>query len=260
MTAPDPRAQVSNSIEHAIADLAEALVELDRIPSIGFVVHAMHSYLSVTDATLGLLRETLRDHPNPDVAIWLDGLCRVGSMMQHGIARLPRTSRLDEIQLNPEYMNVLVLMKRACDYYRRIAQPKEVQITFGAIGQVPSAWADRVALAVVADNLLANAVTSSKPGGEVLVQIMPGPGGVVCSVRDDGPGFTPLEQVRLFNQAVAPEAPTTPGGDAFGLRIAKDFVDRMGGRLWLDSEHGRGACFSFRVPYHPARPRSGGDV
>jgi signal transduction histidine kinase len=45
------------------------------------------------------------------------------------------------------------------------------------------------------------------------------------------------------------------GGEAasgFGLTIAKEFVERMGGKLWVESEPGRGACFSFRLLYHPA--------
>jgi signal transduction histidine kinase len=83
---------------------------------------------------------------------------------------------------------------------------------------------------------------------------MSGPGGVVCSVLDNGPGLTPVQQAHVFDRgarqggsAVADTAPIS-----YGLIIAKEFVDRMGGRLWSDSEASRGACFSFRLPYHPS--------
>jgi len=42
----------------------------------------------------------------------------------------------------------------------------------------------------------------------------------------------------------------------FGLRICKEFVDRMGGRFWIESEGGRGTCFSFRLPYDANQGRS----
>jgi signal transduction histidine kinase len=253
MTAPDPRNEVAESIEHAITSLAEALVELDRIPaydqSIGFVAHAMNNYLSVTEATLTLLRHALRDHPNPEIAVWLDGLRRLGNMMHHAMGRLLHTTTT-ELQLKQEYVNVPLLMERACDYYRPIAQRSQLELNCRSLGDIPAAWADRVLLAVVADTLLSNAVKYSNPGGEIVVQIMPGPGGVVCSVRDHGPGLTTLEQAQLFDQNVMPNALSTIPADAFALRLAKHHVDRMRGRLWSDSEPEKGTCFSVRLPYH----------
>jgi signal transduction histidine kinase len=257
MTAEDPRNQVAQSIEDAIADLAEALVELDRIPShdrstVGFVAHAMNNYLSVTEATLGLLRETLRDYPDPEVAKWLEGLRHLGTMMHHTVGRLLRTTGPDDFPLKPDYVNLPRLMDRACDYYRLKASQKQLEIICRSVGEIPPTWADAVAVAIVADNLLSNALKFSNPGGEILVQILPGPGGVVCSVRDNGPGLTQLEQARLFHRGatsgVEPAANHQVSG--FGLTIAKGLIDRMGGRLWAESEPGRGACFFVRLPYH----------
>jgi signal transduction histidine kinase len=145
--------------------------------------------------------------------------------------------------LKQEYVDMPVLMSRACDFHRKSADLKQLQIVCRSIGEVPTAWADRVAVAVVADNLLSNAVKFSQPGGEIVVQVMPGPGGIVCSVLDNGPGLTSLEQAQLFDRGGRKSG-------KFGLAIAKEFVVRMGGRLWSDSEPGRGACFSFRLPYH----------
>ncbi len=91
----------------------------------------------------------------------------------------------------------------------------------------------------------------SKVGGEIEVQVMADPDGIVCSVCDHGAGISEFEQARFLQRAA-----TIGGADdvqeptGFGLRICKDFVDRMGGKFWIDSQPGRGACISFRLPDH----------
>jgi signal transduction histidine kinase len=257
----DLRTRVADSIEHAIADLADALDELDRIPAthdgatVGAVAHAMDNYLSVTDATLGLLGHALRDHPSGEVATWLEGLRRLGNMMHHTVERLVRSSATGEFQLVPEYIDVPVLMQRACEYYRPSAQRKQLAIVCRSVGDVPLAWADRVGVAVVADNLLSNAVKFSNDGpGLIVVQVTPGPGGVVCGVRDYGAGVDPIIEAQFFPRgAMASSAQVSNGQRSwgFGLAIARALVDRMGGKLWLDNDPGGGACFSFRLPYRP---------
>lgn len=254
MSTPDPRTQAVDSIETAIANLAEALDYIDHIPAfdrstIGFVAHALNNYLSVGEATLGLLGNALREHPDPEVSRWIDGLAQIGSLMHHTVGQLIRTSEPAEFPLKLDYVDLPLLMRRACDYHRRHAEQTRVTIVCRAVAEIPPAWADRVAVAVVADNLLSNAVKHSPPGGEVLVQILPGPGGVVVSVRDHGPGLSANEQAQLF-QRTASGARQARQPDGFGLAIAREFVERMDGRLWVESEPGRGACFFFRLPYH----------
>jgi signal transduction histidine kinase len=133
------------------------------------------------------------------------------------------------------------------------AAQKQLLIGCRSVGEIPLTWGDAVAVAIVADNLLSNAVKFSNRGGEILVQILPGPGGVVASVRDNGPGLTFLEQARLFQPNIVPDPTATPSekSTGYGIKIAKGLIDRMGGRLWAESEEGRGACFFFRLPYHP---------
>jgi signal transduction histidine kinase len=247
MTFPNPHFRATVSIENAISELSSALLELDQLSNegatLGWVAHAMNNYLSVNEATLNLIAGAVRDDADPEVATWIAGLRHLGDMMHHSIGRLIRTSTPSEFPLKQEYVDMPVLMSRACDFHRKSADLKQLQIVCRSIGEVPTAWADRVAVAVVADNLLSNAVKFSQPGGEIVVQVMPGPGGIVCSVLDNGPGLTSLEQAQLFDRGGRKSG-------KFGLAIAKEFVVRMGGRLWSDSEPGRGACFSFRLPYH----------
>lgn len=258
MTMHDPRQGVSESIENAIAELSIALVELDRMPvndkaAIGWVARAMNNYLSVTDALLDLIGDAVKDHPNREVATWIDGLRRVDILMLHAIGGLLRASPPADFPLKFEHVNLQVLMERACDYYRPSAVSKKLQIVCRTIGEVPPAWADRAAVAVVADNLLSNAVKFTNPGGVIDVGIDTAAGGVVCIVRDQGPGLTPLMQARIFERGEVPghPPPKSEHPTGYGLLVAKAFIDRMNGKLWSESEPGKGAIFSFRLPYRP---------
>ena len=257
MTTRDARLLVSDSIGNAMAELSHALAELERMPDdetlVGFVAHAMDNYLTVSDAALALMERALGGHTNPEVAVWLDGLRHLGTLMRHTVERLLRSSEPDSAPLKPGYVNLPLLMQRACDYHRSAAAKKELGLVCRALGDVPPVWADRVAVAIVATNLLSNAVKFSQPHGDIVVQVMAGPGGVVCSVRDHGPGLTFMEHARLFEQAETPVAAPADGDPSLGhgLAIAKDLVDRMGGRLWAENQPGHGACFFFRLPYQP---------
>lgn len=256
MTTTESLAAVAQSIENAKADLEKALFELDQLPHfdasmIGFVAHAMNNYLTIIDATVNLMGHSLRDYPDRDVAIWLQGLRHTAGLMHHTAGRLLRASTPGHFPLKLDHVNVPLLMERACDYYSRIGERKQLKITCRAVGDVPPAWADRVAVAVVADNLLSNAVKVSPPGEQIDVQVMADPSGVVCTVRDRGPGISKEDQARYLQPSAtigALDDSSEPAG--FGLRICHEFLQRMDGSLWVESEPGSGARVSFRLPYH----------
>lgn len=248
----DAKLRAAESIARAQSELGRALEEMDAIRTldstlVGSVAHAMSNYITVTVATTEMLQLALHEHGNPDIPIWLDGIRHAAELMQHSIGRLVSVSSPREFPLKPDYVNLPRFMERACAYFRRRASAADITITTTIAGHIPLVWADRVALAVIADNLLSNAVQFSKRHGTVHVQIMPEPGHAVCSIRDDGPGLTAEEQSRVFQDVPADE----PGREpplGFGFAIAKRFVERMDGEIWCESEKGRGAMFSFRLP------------
>src|SRR4029453_2596199 len=185
------------------------------------------------------------------------GLRHTAALMHHTIGRLLRASTPSQFPLKPDHVNVQVLMERACEYYQRMADSKKLKISCTPVGDVPPAWADRVAVAVVPDNLLSNAVKFSKPGGPIAVQVMADPNGVVCSVRDRGPGISEFEQAKFLQRSAAlgtSREKHAPAG--FGLRICKEFIDRREGKFWVESERGQAPRISFRLPYQANRGRS----
>jgi signal transduction histidine kinase len=102
------------------------------------------------------------------------------------------------------------------------------------------------------DNLLSNAVKYSFPEKRIWVELRAESITVACSVRDEGPGLSQEDQARLFQRGVRLSAEPTGGesSNGYGLAVAKELIDRLGGHLWCESTIGAGACFSFSLPMY----------
>ncbi len=105
-------------------------------------------------------------------------------------------------------------------------------------------------------NFVSNALKFSGRG-QVSVTVWCKPTGtperteVVFAISDDGPGISPEEQKKLFNRferGAAARQGRVPG-TGLGLALCKGFAEKMGGRIWLESEPGHGSCFYFSAPF-----------
>jgi PAS domain S-box-containing protein len=112
---------------------------------------------------------------------------------------------------------------------------------------------DRARVEQVLQNLLSNAVAATPRGGAVRVAYRRRGGHVVFSVADGGGGVPREERRRIFERYQRGERPKYRGA-GLGLSIARGIVEAHGGRLWVASRRGRGACFRFSVPLAGQKP------
>jgi len=250
---------VVTALTEARDHLEQALSELERLSmldssAVAFAAHALNNYLAVTEGTVELLLLSLTAHPDPQIHTWLEGLQHVTTLMTHTVSRLMNTATTQDIQLRLTQTELPVLVQRVCQYYQRIAEHKHIRMIYAPPGEVPPVWTDRVAVAAVLDNLLSNAVKYSSPGARIRVQVQTDNSSVICSVQDEGPGLTQEEQTRLFQRGVR-LSPVPTAGEAstgYGLAVAKELIEQVGGAIWCISTPGQGACFSFRLPVYQA--------
>jgi signal transduction histidine kinase len=114
----------------------------------------------------------------------------------------------------------------------------------------PAVWADPEKLKQVLVNLVDNAVKYSPDGGAIEVRVERDDGGARFDVHDEGLGIPLEEQARIFEKfhRLDPNVTRGVGGTGLGLYICKQLVEGMGGRIWVDSELGRGSTFAFTLP------------
>ncbi len=112
-----------------------------------------------------------------------------------------------------------------------------------------AAAADQEKLRQILANLVDNAVKFSMPGGTVTVEARRASGTVEVRVVDEGIGIPAGERERIFRKFHRLEGGGRErGGTGLGLFIARGLVTAMGGRIWVDSEEGRGSSFAFELP------------
>jgi signal transduction histidine kinase len=259
--------RVEAALSQARQSLEQALYELEKLPGAdagpdGFVVHALSDFLTVTGSTVELLRLTLASHPDPQIDIWLDSMQRATDVMTKMLRQLKGASSARDTTPRFEKVDLALMAQRFCLVYQRRADKKQIRIFAGSTVDVPPAWTDRVLLSVVLENLFSNAVKYSPPGKVIWVQVCRDPAGVVCSVRDEGPGLSPEDQAQLFQRGVR-LGPQPTGGEpstGFGLAVAKEFIERLGGTIWCESLAGQGSCFSVRVPRYQGQDSGAGGL
>src|SRR5205823_13572947 len=122
----------------------------------------------------------------------------------------------------------------------------------------PAVWGDRERIHQVLFNLLDNAVRYTPPGGEVVVAARREGARCVVRVEDTGPGIPPEHLPFLFERFYRVDQARSrgEGGTGIGLAIARSVVEAHGGRIWAESEVGRGSVFTFELPLATSRVRS----
>jgi signal transduction histidine kinase len=246
---------VMAAIERARGSLDQAMAGLEDMPEtdaemVSYTAHRLKNYLAVVGATAELIEVYFAGHPDEQVKIWIEGLQHAVHLMSHDAGRLLNTANGRDPVFKSEQVDVALLVFRVCNFYRRKADWKNIQIHTDLQAEGCTASTDRLALAASLDNLLSNAFKYSEPGKRIWVKVHREQDQVVCTVRDEGPGFGAEDQARLFRKGVRlANSPT--GGEistGYGLAIAKDLVEKIGGKIGCESQPGRGAVFFIRLP------------
>ena len=115
---------------------------------------------------------------------------------------------------------------------------------------LPNVFADQRRMRQVLLNLIENALKYSEDGGKISIKMLHRTEQwVEVSVADNGPGIPEEEQQRIFLDRVRlPQTSGATSGFGIGLSVCRRIVEVHGGRIWVVSEPGKGACFNFTVP------------
>lgn len=143
-----------------------------------------------------------------------------------------------------------VWLVEAVERNRTLAAQKGVDIVLLPFTIRPVLTMDESKMTQVLDNLLSNATKFSSSGDRVTVELLSLATEIQLSIQDHGPGISKENQQRLFNPFVklqaAPQQKEKSSG--LGLAIVKKIIDAHGGRVWVESNPGQGATFSFTLP------------
>jgi len=159
------------------------------------------------------------------------------------------------LELSPIEFNFEKMLQKVVTVVNFRIEEKQQKLAIHIDKKIPNILiADDQRLAQVITNLMGNAVKFTPEKGSITldtryVREENSLYTIQISVTDTGIGISPEQQKRLFNSFQQAETSTTRkyGGTGLGLAISKSIVEMMGGRIWIESEPGKGATFAFTI-------------
>ncbi|MBI2323548.1 MAG: HAMP domain-containing histidine kinase [Chloroflexi bacterium] len=147
-------------------------------------------------------------------------------------------------------------IRAALTFVRERAARHGIQLATDVPGDLGIVEADERKIRQILLNLLSNAVKFTPDGGWIGVTALRRDGDLQVSVRDSGVGIAAEDQARVFEefQQVGRDPDRSREGTGLGLTLAKRFVELHGGRIWVDSEVGKGSTFTFTIPVRQTAP------
>jgi two-component system phosphate regulon sensor histidine kinase PhoR len=233
-----------------------------------FIANASHELRTPTTAILGYA-ETLVDAPPKDPKKreeFHQAILRHAERLSHLLGQLLDLSRLDQLdwRLAPTAIDAGALITQLAEHQSEAAQKAGLSVRIVVPEQLPPVLADRGALDMIVGNLFQNAIKYTPTGGRVEIKAAKematssgtGQAVVRISVTDSGIGIRQEDQARVFERfyRVDKGRSRQAGGVGLGLSIVKALVDRMGGRLELQSTIGKGSTFSVLLPVAAVGP------
>ncbi len=157
--------------------------------------------------------------------------------------------------LNLQQISVAEIVRRVVEAMEAQAKQKNIHIRVNLPDSPLSMEADQTFVTQALKNLLENAVKFSKMEGEVVLSVRQTDGQVVFAVQDRGIGIAPLDQRNLFKKFSRTNAQSGVDneGSGLGLAIVKSIAERHGGRVWLESQLGKGSTFYLEIPRNQAQ-------
>jgi signal transduction histidine kinase len=141
------------------------------------------------------------------------------------------------------------VVQSVCSTVEPLAAEKHLAFKVEVPPQLPRGHGDERRITQVLLNLVGNAIKFTDQG-EVAIAASATNGSFKVAVRDTGPGIGAADQGKIFEEFKQVDTPNArrKGGTGLGLSISKRIIEMHGGRLWVESDIGRGSTFSFSVP------------
>ncbi|MDG1278344.1 MAG: GAF domain-containing protein [Algoriphagus sp.] len=154
-----------------------------------------------------------------------------------------------KIPFEPQKINLGTICNIVIQNLKLTANAKDITIKQFAIDEI-SIFADRNMLSTILRNLISNAIKFTQKSGNIDVYAESKDRFVEITISDSGIGMSPEIKNRLFDisQKISKEGTENESGTGLGLLLCKEFVEKHGGKIWVESEVGKGSDFKFTLP------------
>jgi signal transduction histidine kinase len=239
----------------------DQITQLDRMKSsfIGIASHELRTPLGLILGYATFLREIIQ----PDYRPQLDIIHRNAMRLKEIIDNLANMDNLQRgvASVRARMISVRRLIEEVVDSFQSEANHKRLTLRFDPPQNDLFVEGDSPKISIALGNMITNAITFTNPGGHIEVVAASIPGHVKVSVIDDGIGIPADDLPHIFERFYQVESHLTRkhGGMGLGLSVSKVMVEMHGGRIWAESDQGKGSTFTFLLPVKSDRAVLTGD-
>ncbi len=177
--------------------------------------------------------------------------------MEHLVARLLDISWVDAGRpLDLEEIDLRAVIEEAVDLLQEAASQRSITIDVVCDERIGTLRADARRLGQVMDNLLSNAIKYNRDAGSIFISVISRSDTVQVSVQDTGIGISREDQEHIFERFFRARQGVSMRieGSGLGLAITQGVINKHRGRIWFESELGKGTTFTFTLPLTSVSP------
>ncbi len=219
---------------------------------IATVSHELRTPLSSMKIGVGQIVDGIQGALNPNQKEILSLTLGEIDRMTRIVNNLLDVSKIEtgNVQLQKSFVDIVTVIEKTAGHFEGAVREQGLEIKITATENNPRVLADPDRIGQVISNLIGNALQHTLPGGTIGVEVHPEQGYVRCTVSDTGVGIPRQDLSRIFNKFTRlgnnPKGGTE--GSGLGLAISRILVEMHGGKIWAESEPGRGTRVSFQLP------------
>jgi PAS domain S-box-containing protein len=238
------RKQVEETLARQAEDLRRSNIELEQFAYVAS--HDLQEPLRIMSSYSQLLERRYKGRLDQDAEEFIAFIVDAAARMQKLITDLLTYSRTGHGGAEMVEVDCNKVIQQLVDSLAATIKSAGGQVTFD---QLPVITAHESSMTQLFQNLIGNALKfRSEQPPCIHVSARQGDGEWVFSVSDNGIGFEPQYNQRIFMIFQRLHARDKYAGTGIGLSICKKIVENLGGRIWVESEPGRGSTFTFTVP------------
>jgi signal transduction histidine kinase len=237
-----------------IQDKSKALAAASRHKS-EFLANMSHELRTPLNAIIGfsdVLEQRLFGELNERQADYTHDIASSGRHLLDLVNEILDLSKVEagRMELEPSAFAPGETIRASLAFIRERAVVHRIELTSDVPADLAVVTADERKIRQVLLNLLSNAVKFTPDGGTIAVTAREADGELRIAVHDSGIGIAPEDQAKVFDefQQVGKSSDRSREGTGLGLTLAKRFIELHGGRIWIESEVGKGTTFTFAIP------------
>jgi signal transduction histidine kinase len=158
-------------------------------------------------------------------------------------------SQSGKLDFKPTGIDFVKTCQKVVETMRIVAISKKITVNYAATSPI-QILADEDMIKVVLRNLVSNGIKFTNSGGEINIITEQTPSFLTVTVSDNGVGIKPESLINLFDisKKVTTAGTSNEKGTGLGLMLCKEFIERHGGKIWVESVSGKGSDFKFTIP------------